>query len=171
MDYSNNDITNLATLTFLTNPLYSKEMSNTSQDIVYQTTEDRKFYKKRLYALHKQLMHGDIVDNDIKKAHDAFIRVSIDFFKMIDKKDILQTEYDGQTLNTPDPPPSFDIDLTNTKIMRRLEEPKCTLDNFVTSKIVNFTKPPPPPKKKNINLKDEKLKKKGIKKKKHKLET
>ena len=95
----------------------------------------------------------------------------IDFFKMIDKKDILQTEYDGQILNTPDPPPSFDIDSTNTTIMRRIEEPKCTLDNFVTSKIVNFTKPPPPPQNKNINLKDEKLKKKGIKKKKHKLET
>ena len=47
------------------------------------------------------------------------------------------------------------------------QEPKSTLDNFVTSKKVIITTPNPP-KQKNINLKDKKLRTKGVKKKKEK---
>ena len=49
-----------------------------------------------------------------------------------------------------------------------MSEPKNTLDNFVTSKKVNLKPLMPPPKQKKINLTDEKLKTKGIKKKKKK---
>ena len=164
MDSSHNNITNLATLTFLTNPLYSKEISKTEKECAQTNKIDRKFYRKRLNTLHKQLLHGDTIDKDIKRAHDEFIRISIGFLKMTDKKDILQTEYDGNEINSILPSTSFNLNTTNSQMMN-CKEQKCTLDNFVTSKIVNITPPPPPPQKKKINLKDEKLRKKGIKKK------
>ena len=165
MDISSNNISNLATWTFLTNPLYTRELSKNINKITNNDLEEKKFYKKRLNMIHKQLMHGEIIDKDVQRVHDEFIKVSINYLKMIDKKDILQQEYEGQNHETNKPDFHFDLDTENKQIMKT-NEPDSTLDNFVTSKVVNYKPPIPPPKQKNINLKDEKLRNKGVKKKK-----
>jgi hypothetical protein len=167
MDASSNNITDLASLTFLTNPLYARELSKTTHEITNKDIEEKKFYKKRLNMIHKQLMNDVLVNKDIKQVHDEFIRLSITYLKMTDTKDILQQEYEDHKHIIDKPQSEFDLDTVNQQIMKH-DEPKSTLDNFVTSKTVNMKQPIPPPKQKKINLKDEKLRDKGVVKRKNK---
>ena len=167
MDISSNNITNLATLTFLTNPLYSRELSKNMDELSNINMEEKKFYKKRLNQIHKQLMNEEIVDKHVKRVHDEFIKAAINYFKMTDTKDILQEEYIGHEDISTGELGEFNLNDVN-KTLTNMSEPKITLDNFVTSKKVNLKPLIPPPKQKKINLTDEKLKTKGIKKKKKK---
>jgi len=167
MDISSNNITNLATLTFLTNPLYSRELSKNMDELTNISMEEKKFYKKRLNQMHKQLMNEEIVDKNVKRVHDEFIKAAINYLKMTDTKDILQEEYIGHEDSSTGELGEFNLNDVN-KTLTNISEPKNTLDNFVTSKKVNLKPLIPPPKQKKINLTDEKLKTKGIKKKKKK---
>ena len=129
--------------------------------------EEKKFYKKRLNKMHKQLMNEEPIDKDVKRVHDEFIKAAINYLKMTDTKDILQEEYIGHKDNVIGELGEFNLNDVN-KTITNMSEPKNTLDNFVTSKKVNLKPLMPPPKQKKINLTDEKLKTKGIKKKKKK---
>ena len=167
MDISSNNIANLATLTFLTNPLYSRELSKNVNELTKVSMEEKKFYKKRLNQMHKQLMNEEPIDKDVKRVHDEFIKAAINYLKMTDTKDILQEEYIGHEEQSTGELGEFNLNDANKKIAN-IPKSKNTLDNFVTSKKVIIKPQIPPPKQKNINLTDEKLKTKGIKKKKKK---
>ena len=129
MDMSSNNITNLATLTFLTNPLYSRELSKNMDELTNINMEEKKFYKKRLNQIHKQLMNEEIVDKNIKRVHDEFIKAGINYLKMIDTKDILQEEYIGHEDNSTGELGEFNLNDVN-KTITNISEPKNTLDNF-----------------------------------------
>ena len=149
---------------------YLKYMKN--QNIEENKTKtnlkNRKFYKKRIYDLTKQLMHNEpSPSTEISKTFENYINSCIRHFQILDKTDILQEDYANIT----------QLNLTNTKIesveeanksmMRfvKMYEPN-SLEKIVKRTVTKMAAPDPVlPKQKNINLKDPILRNKGICKK------
>ena len=83
------------TLEFLTNPLYHN-MINSKSGLIKNNKinkQDIKFYRKRIYALSKDLLKGDSPNESLKKIHDDYVNAAIIYLKMIDTKDIIQEQY------------------------------------------------------------------------------
>jgi hypothetical protein len=86
------------TLEFLTNPLYHN-MINSKSSLINASKinkQDIKFYKKRIYALSKDLLKGDSPNESLKKIHDDYVNAAIIYLKMIDTKDIIQEQYKNE---------------------------------------------------------------------------
>ena len=139
------------------------------ENIVKTNLKDRKFYKKRINDLTKQLMHSEPSPSiEITKAFDNYINMSINYFKTLDKTDILQEDYANiiaTELKNSTNLTSFDT--ANNSIMRfvKMYEPN-SLEKIIKRTITKLPEPDPVlPKQKNINLKDPILRNKGICKK------
>jgi hypothetical protein len=92
------------TLEFLTNPLYHNMLHSKSGLINNRkiNKQDIKFYRKRIYALSKDLLKGDSPNESLKKIHDDYVNAAINYLKMIDTKDIIQEQYQNQNEIVPD---------------------------------------------------------------------
>jgi len=176
--------TRIATLEYLTNPSYQNNLATsgiTRQPIIRETisTADKRFYKKRLFNLFKEILKGKTCPEDIKESHEEFIHGAIHYFKLVDKRDILQQEHDiNEKLSRekmPDQVHSSNIkdyeesqgilSSANKEIMRE-KKTESNLDTFVKKKKISSAPPLKIPSQKAINLKDPTLKNKGIKNKK-----
>ena len=156
-----------------------------------ENIKDVKFYRKRIYYLTKELLlskeHESPLLPEVKNAFDNYIKTCINYFKIIDRNDIIQEDFkdilDGGIdvineideideineieeieevnkniiINTPKSPDNF--------FMRQVKI-KNSLDDFIKVK-KNNPKEIILPKQKKINLKDPSLKNKGIAKKKN----
>ena len=164
--------------------LLNKQMYN-SQIRIKKTKqinkEDRKFYRKRIFNLFKEIINENIPEDlspDVKYAYDNFMNTTIQYFKTIDNNDIIQSEYKDvifsldnssnifidcsdnlqtNTLKTS----NLDVDLLLTRSIK-LEVP--TLDKYVTKTRTKKKEEIILPKQKDINLNNPDLKTKGIKK-------
>jgi hypothetical protein len=145
-----------------------------------ENIKDLKFYRKRIYYLTKDLLllkdQTIPVLPEVKIAFDNYVKTCINYFKVIDRNDIIQEDYkdvhhvisdkigelnklnDLHNLNTTEEADNY--------LMRQIKIKKNSLDGFVKKKI-NKPKEIILPKEKNINLKDPLLKNKGIVKKKN----
>ena len=149
---------------------YLKYMKN--QNIEENKTKtnlkDRKFYKKRIYDLTKQLMHNEpSPSTEISKTFENYINSCIGHFQILDKTDILQEDYANITqlnlINTK----IESIEVANKSMMRfvKMYEPN-SLEKIIKRTVTKMAAPDPVlPKQKNINLKDPILRNKGICKK------
>jgi hypothetical protein len=86
---------NNLTLDCLLNKNILQKITNNKYEI---NEKDKKFYKKRIYLLFKNLLNNEIDKDDIffseiNKTFEYFVYSSIRYFKSIDKNDILQEEY------------------------------------------------------------------------------
>jgi len=173
---------NEVTLRFLASNVYQEVMEKKEKKNK-PTKEDYKFYKKRVFSLHKQMLKGKYPSDTLKRAHMAYVGELIDYMKVNDRAELLQkdfekisTDVNGST-NASDKVES----LTNLSpiaesctmkadmgIMKQVEGKEGSLDDFVERKTVRMTQPPPPPRKKNLDIKTAEHKVKGLKKKKKK---
>jgi len=162
---------------FLNKELYDKHVKNTKN--VQKNKEERKFYKKRIYNLFKNIINNNEPQDlppDVKYAYNNFLNACIHYFKSKDNNDIIQSEYKDLIIDDIDETDINDFviekkepenTLESDKLLMRtikIEEP--TLDKYVK---IKYTKKPEPiilPKKKEINLEDPMLKNKDIKSKK-----
>jgi hypothetical protein len=161
------DNVNKATLTYLTNPLY-QHVNNITNKKNY-SKEEKKFYKKRVLSLTRDMFKNNFENENLKKSFELYLSNLIDHFKTIDKKDIIQEDYleynvenNNETVitNIEDIVEQADNILFNNDIKVK----SITLDNFVISSTSTTTKEQFIPQKKNIDLKEPTLKIKGIKK-------
>jgi len=130
--------------------------------------KERKFYKKRIYDFTKKMLNGEKtgVSQDVIFAFENYIRYCVEYFKMLDKTDILQEDY--SKMDTADEVLSFvsdSLEENDQLFMRsfKVSQPN-SLEKIVkrtSTKVITKTTLP---KQKEINLKDPILKKKGIKK-------
>jgi hypothetical protein len=137
--------------------------------------KDKKFYRKRVLNLTRELLlkkdtSYNEINPDIKNSFDNFVKTCIHYFKIIDKNDIIQEEYnhfdDGDNENCTDTTNLNDYNSENdNKLFMRSIKIKNGLENFVTIK--SFKKPDEMilPKIKEINLEEPTLRNKGIQKK------
>ena len=152
---------------------YSLHMkpASTSKKI---NNSDRKFYKKRIYDLTKQLLNNQTTDKmfpDIVFSFESYIKACIEYFKVLDKSDILQQDYQDlpegdhfpPELNTDHISNSQEADQLMFKTIK-IQEPNA-LEKLVKRTTTKLKKPMILPREKEINLKDPNLKNKGIRKK------
>jgi len=135
---------------------------------------DRKFYKKRIYDLTKQLLNNETTEKmfpDVFFSFESYIKACIDYFKVLDKTDILQEDYQHlpsgeyfpEELNTDHISNSQDADQLMLRTIK-IQEPNA-LEKLVKRTSTKLKKPMILPREKEINLKDPNLKNKGIRKK------
>ena len=160
----------------LNKQLIKKHLKNQSVNQINK--EDRKFYRKRIHNLFKELLTGNEPDNlllDVKYAYENLVNSTIQYFKIIDQNDIVQSEYNDINKEIPILQCSNEIDLSANLIkktemdlllMRRIKiEEVNTLDKYVKRRSTKKVEQIILPKQKDINLYNPELKTKGIKNK------
>uniref|UniRef100_A0A6C0IEW3 Uncharacterized protein n=1 Tax=viral metagenome TaxID=1070528 RepID=A0A6C0IEW3_9ZZZZ len=176
------EFVNQVTLNYLMNKdQYNKYVTNNTIKLPNAVNKkDKKFYRKRIYNIVKQLLSSQETEieprlfTDVQKSFDNFVNICIHSLKVIDQSDIIQDEYkdigESITLNL-DLNTELDAHDINTKeeadllLVRSIKIANPSLDNFVKKK---YTKAPDKiamPQQKDINLRDPTLKIKGIKEK------
>ena len=175
---NNNQSINQITIDCLINKDMYDNMLNSSE-VKKDNLKEMKFYRKRIYDLAKRLLiskdERESVTPDVNYAFSNFVKTSISYFKIIDKQDILQKDYEGleEAANNNNTLNEDEEELNNydTYIMKKITMPEeklkmTSMDNFVIRKQAEEIKETIIyPQKREFNLKDESLKNKGIKKK------
>lgn len=175
MDCSGSNMINLITLEYLSNTKqYDRYMKTHTTEIQKQLALDKKFYRKRITQLTKNLLQDkdEEVSNSLRKAFNCYLEECINYFKTTDTVDLLQDEYkDLSTFetvsdNTNTTVSDFDLDTINSCILK--QEPKSNkIEDCLNIKKIKGVKNDKMiiPKKRNINIKNPQLKRKGLKKK------
>jgi hypothetical protein len=185
----NIDNINYITLEIMANSdTYSKYLKKNNLDHDAVLRRDKKFYKKRIISMVKDILNNTVnnnsdspIDDIVINAFNSFSRLCISHFKFKDTMDNIQGDYKGMDLkNGLNEGLGLDstidegingiednintINEANKLFMKQVDKKIITMDNFVIK-----TSPPPEdemiiPKTKDFNLKDPKYKKKDIKK-------
>ena len=164
------NIVNQITLDCLINKyIYDKYLQHSIAKI--NNKKDKKFYRKRIFSLTKELLSSEQPDNlfpDIKYAFENYINACINYFKTIDNNDIIQEDY---TVFNEISKISLELDPNENMLskedsdklmMRSVNMTTPTMDAFVTKKYIKKPEEMILPKQKNINLTDPVLKRKGV---------
>ena len=163
----NEEYINKITLEYLLNPNMLVKNNQTKLD--NNLEKDIKFYRKRINQLTKDMIKGNFPNNDLKMIFENYTYELIYYFKQQDTKDIYQEEYLDLSLNKPNnnTTTNNEIESINNLLITNKNDSIPTLEKFV--KKINIT---PDnniiPQKKHINIKDPKLRIKGVKNSTHK---
>tara|TARA_B100000767_G_scaffold273948_1_gene305549 strand:- start:932 stop:1543 length:612 start_codon:yes stop_codon:yes gene_type:complete len=171
------DKTDNITLGFLLNPSYQNEIfqKKIRKEPVDKT--DLKFYRKRISALSRDMMSGKVENTNVKEAYDEYLKAAIYYFKTVDKSDILQGDYvldhSQNGKNDSNDLTNFSIYDVNNGLFNIDENKVChpTLDNFVTREQVKNIEPANHPQTRDVNLKTNDLRYKGLRKRNNKIQT
>lgn len=149
------------TLKYMSNNLYNYDENNKR---IAPTKEDYKFYKQRISNLIKQMLKKKYPNDRLKKIHLNYINELIEYLKHVDVVDLLQEEYTAinilnQTLSAEDEE-EFNLGETN-KLMMTEKKEDANLNDFII-KTVKIKSEDTFPSIKNINIKTEKHKIKGL---------
>jgi len=171
---------------------YKKYVATKKKSVVNK--KDQKFYRRRILSLTKELLYPEeattpekptttttttttkpttattINDPNIVGLFQIYSKACIEYFKSLDKNDIIQDDY--STLTTEPAEMSAEDIKTQAEIdqqfMRSIHVKEATtLDKFVKRSTTAPKEDPILPKQKDINLRDPALKNKGIRKKKN----
>ena len=162
--------------------LYDKYKKLSSNERHIQFIEEKKFYRKRILQMSKECTRFQIFKDakvppkQILTAYNEFINICISHFKTEDENEFYQNEYKDIDLNNketldlseggPNPINMQDLD---TELLGNIPCKKVvTMEDFVTKTNSKPQKKLVPPKQKNVNVKDEKYRTKGLKKNKSK---
>jgi hypothetical protein len=156
-------------LLYFSNPnSYKKTFEEQNPKKNLNTKDDIKFYRKRIIHLTKALLKNETeTTTSINASFQNYIHEVISHFEFIDKKDIMQKEYENYCEKKKKSPKNFKMLEKDQLIMKDIKENKKNMKNFVIHKNKPI-KVLVPPKIKKINLKTDELKKKGINKEKSK---
>ena len=183
------DFLNQVSLDFLIN---KKQYKNHSISFTENTInkkinkKDKKFYRRRILSLTKDLLSketeasasasagaGTQIPPDIKYMFDNFIKACVHYFKILDRNDIIQEDYnefeDKIKENNEINDESHKIlkEENEKLLMRSVKMTNPSLDNFIKINMTKQIKELIIPQQKEINLKDPILKNKGVDKKKN----
>ena len=151
---------------------YNKCVQNKISKIVCR--QEKKFYKKRLVDLTKDLLskpsvYENTIFPDVKYAFDVYTKTCVEYFKSLDNNDILQEEYKNigsESILQKDPVVQQTQQDADKLLMRNIQIKP--LDKFVKRTCTKKEEEIIIPKQKDVNLTDPVLKNKGIIKKKKK---
>ena len=176
------DFLNQVSLDFLIN---KKQYKNHSINFTKNTInkKDIKFYRRRILSLTKDLLSKEdevniVIPPDIKYMFDNFIKACVHYFKILDRNDIIQKDYNefdkikenngiNEIIEINDVSYEFLKEENEKLLMRSVKMSNYSLDNFIKINMTKQSKELIIPQQKEINLKDPILKNKGIDKKKN----
>jgi len=157
--------------------MYSNQIKTKKERAL--SKEDKRFYRKRIYSLFKEIISGKPPPDlflDVKSTYETFVTTAINYFKAIDRSDIIQSEY-GESVsvedlsnNTIDCSINCSINGTtdyNEGLLSSLRSVKMntpTLDKYVTKIRTKKKEELILPQQKDINLQNPEFKSKGVKK-------
>lgn len=154
---------------------YAKHIVDHSTILKKETSsrKDKKFYRRRIIDLTKRLLNNEKPETmfpDVTSAFEYYSKICVEYFKVLDKTDILQEDYIDISSNSVNEinndflSESY-IDADNLMMRSiKIQEPNA-LEKLVKRKSTKMKKQTILPLQKNINLKDPNLKNKGICKK------
>ena len=161
---------------------YKKYVATKKKSVVNK--KDQKFYRRRILSLTKEMLYPEevattttattatptISDPNIVGLFQIYSKACIEYFKTLDKNDIIQEDYSTLTpetaeMSVEDIKTQAEIDQLFMRSVH-VKEPT-TLDKFVKRSTTAPKEDPILPKQKDINLRDPALKNKGIRKKKN----
>ena len=161
MDVSMNEID----LKYLTNYSYEVHIIKPKKNDVYE--KDLAFYRRRIFKLTKDLLRGQKSDNSVLDAcFKNYTEKSIDYFKFIDKSDIIQEDYKNVKKEKKEPMGNLDMVTTNEIMTKRINR-SMDISHLLNIKSKRTSKSILMPKERTINLKHPSLKVKGLGKKKN----
>lgn len=149
---------------------YDKYLSSNVVNLSLLNKRDKKFYRKRILQLAKNLLlnvQEEALPNDIVFAFENFVKLCSQYFKMIDKTDIIQGDYHLEESshnildNNIESSPTENTDDANKLMLRSIKTENYTLDKFIKIKTI-IKEQPIIPVQKEINLKDPSLRIKGV---------
>jgi len=151
---------------------YAKYIGKTNTENKTSIKKDIEFYRRRIFDLTKKLLNNEKPETmypDVGSAFDTYARVCIEYFKVLDKSDIIQEDYTGINVDSISSIPvdaSYNTEAANMLMMRsiKITEPNA-LEKLVKRTTSKLEKKQIVPIQKDINLKDPNLKNKGICKK------
>ena len=145
------------------NKLNEKDKKNSEKEIY--DNDDIEFYRKRIFQLTKELLRGKKINSDINNSFRNFAGVCINYFQFEDAKEIYQKEYENIKIKKKGPDLNFNETEANKFMMKseKPQEPK-TIKDFLNIKTSYKEKRRKIqiPKRKNVDLKNEKFRTKGV---------
>ena len=130
--------------------------------------DDLKFYRKRILQETKNYLRNGKLDPSIDKAFENYADKLIEYYKFIDKKEMIQKEYKNIKEEKKVKVTELDILEENKKMMKGVEPPVKTIKDFVNVVAEKSKKKRIIPKLRKYNLKKDELRIKGLKKEKSK---
>ena len=152
---------------------YAKYIGKNNINKKDSSRKDKKFYRKRIIDLTKKLLNNEKPETmypDVTSAFEYYTKICVEYFKVLDKTDILQEDYIDISANSVNEAKNdfvseTSIDADNLMMRSiKIQEPNA-LEKLVKRKSTKMKKQTILPLQKNINLKDPNLKNKGICKK------
>ena len=174
-EIESNAFLNQASLDYLINTKqYKIQLTNILNKKINK--KDKKFYRRRILNLTKELLSKEeseiVTSPDIKYTFDNLVKTCVHYFKILDRNDIIQEDY-----NDFDDEIKEEKEISETEkflkeeneklLMRSVKLSNHSLDNFIKIKMTKKVEELIIPQQKEINLKDPILKNKGITKKKN----
>lgn len=153
------------TLEYFANPTYQNELVQRGPSAHDGRRRDARFYRKRISELTKRLLRGETAGEELQSAYNAYVDTAIAHFKMLDRKDILQGEYEGLSGSTEAPSnlqEGGDVLREANSELTRPRPATSTLDSFVVSSRER-TRQSEAPRIRSIDLRDPRLRTKGLK--------
>ena len=152
-------------LLYLTNDRARRRVASLENGV---NKEDLKFYRKRILQQTKDYLREGRLESSIDRAFDNYADKLMEYYKFIDKKEIIQKEYENMEENSGIDVKDINLMEENKKMMKEVEPPVKTIKDFITVVAEKPKKKRIIPKLKEFNLKKDELRIKGLKKEKSK---
>ena len=153
-------------LLYLTNPNFKLKYN---EPISIINKEEIKFYRKRILQTTKDYLRGKKLNPIIDSLFEEYASQLIKHYKFIDKKDIIQKEYDNIKNKPVSKVHNFKLEENDKLMMKANELPKKTIKDFMPIVVKERKKKKLIiPKVKDYKLNDPENRTKGLKKEKSK---
>ena len=170
--------TNKVTLMYMAKGINTEGINRIDTEKHTQYKKDIKFYRKRVFSEMKNLIRGDFKNDRLRNLHNEYVHTIIQYLKDEDRAEILQKDYPPHV--TDESTPAFDgvsnlpddatLNDANACLMRDNLEAVPTMDQYVNIKRVHVDAASFP-KIRELNIRTEAHRSKGIKPSKHKKAT
>tara|TARA_B100001057_G_scaffold141728_1_gene141437 strand:- start:966 stop:1454 length:489 start_codon:yes stop_codon:yes gene_type:complete len=150
-------------LLYLTNDRIRSKVRNLENGV---NKEDLKFYRKRILQQTKNYLREGRLESSIDRAFDNYVVKLMEYYKFIDKKEIIQKEYENMKDTSVKKIKEINLLEENKKMMKGIEPSVKTIKDFITVVTDKPKKKRIIPKVKEFNLKKDELRIKGLKKEK-----
>ena len=146
-------------LLYLTNDRMRMRVENLDNGV---NKEELKFYRKRILQQTKNYLREGRLESSIDRAFDNYVDKLIDYYKFIDKKEMIQKEYEDMKDSPKKKIKDMNLMEENKKMMKEVEPHVKTIKDFVSVVSEKPKKKRVIPKLKEYNLKKEELRIKGL---------
>jgi len=150
---------NIYDLQYLTNPCFAQKIQERTTSLLVREADVR-FYRKRIFQLTKEYLQGKKQDNQLDNVFERYAAACIDYFKFVDKSEIIQEDYKkySKVKKSKAVPKSYNVKDTNQIIMKKNQERIPKITDSINIKTTRNLRKMIIPQQRNINLRESRFK-------------